>query len=77
LVRITESIFAKASFLGRVVSRKDKTVSPWWKLRCEALRFHPFSLVVPLPPLPRVEMNAKAAPLTTGVRDSKCCLFFT
>jgi hypothetical protein len=62
------TIFANASFLGRVVSRKIKTVPPWWKLRYVALRFHPFSIMVPLPPLSRVEMNAKAAPLTAAAR---------
>jgi hypothetical protein len=71
-------IFASASFLGRVVSRKIKGVPTRWKLRCETLRFHPFSIMVPLSPLSRVEMNAKAAPLTAATRaQEQCRLFFT
>ena len=63
----TESIFASASFLGRV-SRKNKTVPLRWKLHCEALRFHRFPSRGPLPPLSRLEMNASAAPLTAAAR---------
>ena len=74
LVRTTESIFANASFLGRV-SRKNKTIPLRWKLRYEALRFHPVSIMVPLPPLSRVEMNAKAAPLTAAARAQEQCRF--
>ena len=75
-MRTTESIFANASFLGRVVSRNIKSVLSWWKLRYEALRFHPVSIMVPLPPLSRVEMNAKDAPLTAAARaQESCCPF--
>jgi hypothetical protein len=71
-------IFASASFLGRVVSRKIKSVLIRWKLRYETLRFHPVSIMLPLPPLSRVEMNAKAAPLTAAARaQEQCRLFLT
>ena len=51
-----------------MVHRKIKSVLTRWKLRYEALRFHPVSIMLPLPPLSRVEMNAKGAPLTAAAR---------
>jgi hypothetical protein len=58
------------------VSRKTKPFPLRWKLRYEALRFHPVSIVVPLPPLSRVEMNASAAPLTAAARAQEQCRLF-
>ena len=73
------TIFASASFLGRVSEpKKPKRSSQGWKLRYEALRFQPLSIMLPLPLLSRVEMNAKGAPLTAAARaQEQCRLFLT
>ena len=58
--------------------KKQKRSSHGWKLRYEALRFQPFSIMLPLPLLSRVEMNAKGAPLTAAARaQEQCRLFLT
>jgi hypothetical protein len=69
--------FRKRELSGSSREQKDKSVLSWWKLRYEALRFHPFSIVVPLPPLSRVEMNAKAALDSSGKGTGVVLSLFT
>jgi len=56
--------------------KKQKRSSHGWKLRYEALRFQPFSIMLPLAPLSRVEMNAKGAPLIAAARAQQPCRLF-
>ena len=71
------TIFASASFLGRVSEqKKQKRSTHGWKLRYEALRFQPPLDYAALAAAVKGQMNAKDAPLTAAARAQEQCRYF-